>query len=204
MTAYHLGQILSAPSDINMVDQIREGNTVVFKSLFESYYKKLCYFAWRMLDDQSEAEDLVQDVFVRIWQNRQQLNISRSLSAYLYHSVKNACLNQIKHRKVKLEYAQYFTGATEEYSENTVTETGELKILIEIHIRNLPPERQKIFVMSRKQGLKHKEIADELGISVKTVENQIAKALKYFREVLQDYLPWYLVAIWLENVKHFF
>lgn len=200
MAVNRLDQV-PTPADNILILQIKKGNTAVFKSLFDRYYKKLCYFAWRILDDQSEAEDLVQEVFVRLWQNKHDLDISRSLNAFLYQSVKNACLNQIKHRKVKLAYAQNFKATSEVSTQNTIIETSELKALIELNINKLPPERRKIFIMSRKEGMKHKEIADELGISVKTVDNQIAKALKYFRQVLQDYLPWYIIAAWLESIK---
>jgi RNA polymerase sigma-70 factor (ECF subfamily) len=121
--------------------------------------------------------------------NRQQLTVEISLNAYLYGAVRNACLNQLKHQKVKEAYLSSSIPHTEydNYISNKI-DANDLAQLIQSCIIELPPERQKIFLLSREHGLKYKEIAEELGISVKTVEAQMGKALRFLRERLKEYL----------------
>ena len=177
-------------SEQELISQLKTGHLEVFESLFKQYYKGLCFYAYKLLDNEAEAEDIVQELFAKLWTNRADLNINTSIQAYLYGAVRNACFNQLKHRQVRTAYSNEQTERQDNlaYNPNTV-DANELNILIESSIVNLPPERQKIFLLSRSEGLKYKDIAEQLGISIKTVEAQMGKALSYMRTALKDYLP---------------
>lgn len=143
------------------------------------------------------CEDIVQESFVKLWNGRNDTTIETSVKAYLYQAVKNACLNSIKHIGVKESYKKY-NQAEIEYAEQTESDNitaGELEERIRRNIESLPTERRKIFMLSRYENLKYKEIADTLGISVKTVENQMGKALAHLRKELAEYLPTFIAAI---------
>ncbi|MBK7426357.1 MAG: RNA polymerase sigma-70 factor [Saprospiraceae bacterium] len=135
------------------------------------------------------AEDIVQELFVKIWANRKTLQIEQSLGAYLYGAVKNASLNYLKSQKIRSEYAskQIMTSETDTFIPNEI-DASDLSILIETAIYSMPKERQKIFRMSREDGMKYTEIAEMQAISVKTVEAQMGRALQFMRSMLKDFL----------------
>lgn len=157
--------------------------------VFNQYYQPLVQYGNTFMKDLDEAEDLVQQVFVSVWEKRETTEIHTSLRALLYKAVHNACLNRIKQQKVRRDFAQAeFMTQTQESASDPVQEK-ELQQKIEDAVNLLPEQCAKIFRMSRYEQLKYQEIADELGLSVKTVENQMGKALKLMRERLKDYLP---------------
>lgn len=178
-------------SEQEIVGAIREGNERIFEETFRKYYQSLCNYANSILKEMDEAEEVVQNLFLSIWEKRIDLEISISLKSYLYRAVHNHCLNRIKHLKVREEYQQYavnFYDASYESVSQTVMK-NELEIKIEEAIRKLPEQCRLIFQMSRFEELKYHEIAEQLEISPKTVENQIGKALKILRVELAEYLP---------------
>ena len=131
----------------------------------------------------------MQNLFVKFWENRGTLKIEQSHRAYLFSATRNACLNEIKHQKVKKEYADTVTYADGQHDDVVTTvEVDELDSKIKNAINQLPEGRKKIFLMSRFEGLKYKEIATELELSIKTVENQMGSAIKYLRSELKDYV----------------
>lgn len=172
-----------------IVDKIIAGDIKAFELLFNEYYERLTFYAYQHLKDKDSAEDIVQELFSKLWINKGQLSKDINIQAYLYKAVRNACLNQFKHQKVKETYASSFviSVSSEEFVSNKM-DADELKKLIESSVYELPSERQKIFLLSREERLKYQEIADKLGISVKTVEAQMGKALRFLRERLKDYL----------------
>lgn len=172
-----------------LVTKIISGDIKAFEVLFNDYYKRLAYFAYQYLEDKDNAEDVVQELFSKLWLNRHKLSIDTSINAYLYSAVRNACLNQLKHQKIKENYALASETAVmrEEFISNKI-DADNLSLLIQSCIIDLPPERQRIFLLSREQDLKYKEIAEKLGISVKTVEAQMGKALRFLKERLKEYL----------------
>lgn len=171
------------------VENIISGDIKAFEKLFYDLYDGLAYCAFQYLKDKDAAEDIVQELFSKLWINREQLTHDTNIQAYLYSAVKNACLNQIKHQKVKEAYllTSVFPLQSVDQIESKM-DAAALDKLIQNSIFELPTERQKIFLLSRRQGLKYHEIADKLGISVKTVEAQMGKALRFLRERLKDYL----------------
>ena len=178
-------------SDPEIVNAIRQGDEKAFEQTFRNYYPRLCNYACSLLKDEEESEEVVQTVFLTIWEKREDLEITLSLKSYLYRAVHNHCLNRFKHasvREVHREHTLHFTSASYE-SVTEVIHASELEERIEKAVSTLPEQCQKAFRMSRFEELKYQEIADQLGISIKTVENQIGKALKILRTELADYLP---------------
>jgi len=175
----------------DILDAIAEDDEIAFEGLFKSHFAELCIYAIRFVDDIENAEEIVQDIFFNIWNNRKKLNINTSIKAYLFATVRNTCLNVIKHKKVENKYREYFSRQLhqDELNEEDWMKGDELHYKITETIEKLPPERRKVFVMSRFENLKYREIAEELNISIKTVENQMGKALQFLREELKDYLP---------------
>ncbi len=162
----------------------------LYESAFKTHFKGLHSYACTIIKDDVMAEEMVQNVFYRLWKNKESLGVHQSLAAYLYKSVHNESLNYLKHLKVRSAYEKYAMGNTS-YAGNA-TDRVRLKDLqhhLDIALNELPEQCRTIFQLSRFEELKYLEIADRLGISVKTVENQMGKALKILRARLADFLP---------------
>jgi RNA polymerase sigma-70 factor (ECF subfamily) len=171
-----------------------------FDSLYLDNYPALQRYAYTILSDIELAEEMVHQVFLKILERKDPLDVHTSLKAYLFRSVNNECLNYIKHQKVKQTYHSY---ATNEMGNTTETPSSklnykELEFQIIKSINDLPEQCRTIFQLSRFEELKYGQIADQLGISVKTVEAQMSKALKRLRVELADYLP---LIIWMLILK---
>ena len=162
-----------------------------FEALFNDHYSRLCAYAYNFLKEQEGSEEIAQEVFFKLWINRADIKIESSMESYLYRSVRNACLNLIKHINVREKYKEHNQEEIE-YSEQIDRDpmnASELELKIRASIDLLPEQRKKIFILSRYEQLKYKEIAEQLGLSVKTVENQMGKALQFLRKELAEYLP---------------
>jgi RNA polymerase sigma-70 factor (family 1) len=178
-------------SEQEIVGAIKQGNERIFEETFRKYYQSLCNYANSILKEMDESEEIVQNLFLSIWEKRSDLEITISLKSYLYRAVHNHCLNRIKHLKIREEYQQYATNfydASYESVSQTIMK-NELEQKIEEAIKKLPEQCRLIFRMSRFEELKYNEIAEQLELSPKTVENQIGKALKFLRIELAEYLP---------------
>jgi RNA polymerase sigma-70 factor (ECF subfamily) len=181
--------------DNQVLETIKSGNESAFEMIFKSYYQPLCRYAYTFLQDKEEAEEVVQSVFISLWEKRHALEIQTSFKAYLYRMVRNSCLNLIKHEKVKQQHVAHEL-AVAEVSYDSVSEkvnASELTLKISEAMKVLPEQCRLVFQLSRFEELKYQEIADQLQISVKTVENHMGKALKIMREQLKDYLPLFLI-----------
>jgi len=182
-------------SDAENYRAIIEGNQPAFEMIFKTYYKPLCHYAYSFLNDKNEAEEVVQTTFIKIWEKKNELSVQSSLKAYLYSMVRNGCLNVIKHEKVKQLHAKWHVQETER-SRDLVEEkvlSNDLESKIYLAMKALPEQCRLVFQLSRFEELKYQEIADQLQISVKTVENQMGKALKIMRTQLKEYLPLYVL-----------
>ncbi len=157
--------------------------------IFNQYYQPLVQYGNTFMKDLDEAEDVVQQVFVSVWEKRESTEIHTSLRALLYRAVHNACLNRIKQQKVRRDYAQSEVQNHHDHAVSDPLQEKELQQKIEEAVSLLPEQCAKIFRMSRFEQLKYQEIADKLGLSIKTIENQMGKALKLMRENLREYLP---------------
>jgi RNA polymerase sigma-70 factor (family 1) len=133
---------------------------------------------------------VVQNVFCRIWEKRGQLKTDGSIKAYLYRAVHNESLNYLKHQKVKASFQVYYAGEMEQQHDNASKKvlTAELEKHITDAMNELPQQCRIIFQMSRFEQLKYQQIADEMGLSIKTIENQMGKALKLMRLKLAEFL----------------
>ncbi|RWX01694.1 RNA polymerase sigma-70 factor [Flavobacterium cerinum] len=172
---------------------MRQGNEAAFERVFKLYFKNLHAYAYTFIKEDIIAEEIVQNVFFRIWEKRDQLQIDDSLKAYLYRSVHNESLNHIKHQKVKSSFQEHYSNHAEASNDASATMiASELEIQIQKAINELPQQCRIIFQLSRFEQLKYQQIADQLNISVKTVENQMGKALKVMRLKLVEFLPFLL------------
>jgi RNA polymerase sigma-70 factor (ECF subfamily) len=172
--------------DAEIIGRIREGDVGQFESLFRSSYVSLVRYAKTLVRDYDAAEEIVQDLFFRLWKDKDKIQIESSLNGYLYRAVHNKCLHYFEHARVVEKYmheiAIDFEGSAE--SPVDLLNYRELQEKIAIILERLPEKCGKIFCMSRFEGLKYSEIAERLSISVKTVEANMGKALKEFRKTL--------------------
>lgn len=173
-----------------LFEQTKQGDRSAYEQLFRKYYTPLVRFARDIVKDADTAEDLVQEVFVKVWERKATIEIKTSVMAYLYMAVKNHCLNKLKteQRHAFMEDGladdlKLSTNHTEEHSD-----TIKLAQHIQEAIEKLPPRCALIFKMSRFEEKTYKEIAETLELSVKTVENQMVKALQLLRQHLTPYL----------------
>jgi RNA polymerase sigma-70 factor (ECF subfamily) len=182
-------------SEKQALETIQSGNESAFEMIFRSYYQPLCRYAYSFLEDKEEAEEVVQSAFITIWEKRKSLDIQTSLKSYLYRMVRNACLNVIKHEKIKQQHVAHELAVTEATYESVAQKVyaTELESKISEAMKALPEQCRMVFQLSRFEELKYQEIADQLQISVKTVENHMGKALKIMREQLKEYLPLLLI-----------
>lgn len=186
-------------AEVLLINGLKNSNSDIYDYLFHYYYSSLVVFGERMIHDRDVAEDLVQDFFYRLWMNREQLSIQQSIKSYCFQSIKNRCLDYLKHQKVilKAEKEILFTHSESDGFPDFMAE-NELNELIQQALDRLPEKCREIFVMNRFDGLKPSEIAEKEQISVRTVEGHIGKALKLLREDLKGYLPAALLVLLLK------
>lgn len=165
---------------------LREGDIRVFESLFRSSYSPLVRYAKSIVRDHDTAEEIVQDLFYRLWVDRGKLNIKSSLNGYLYRSVYNRSMHLIEHRRVveKYEAEMAYFDAGSPQTPLQEMQYGELQEKIARTLENLPERCGEIFCLNRFEGLKYHEIAVKLAISVKTVESNMGRALREFRKAV--------------------
>ncbi len=169
--------------------EIMKSNADAFEKLFNFYCQPLLNFSRRYVLDKQIAENIVQDIFVKIWTNRSALDPGKSIKSYLFTSVKNESLKHLRHLDVEQRGAEkLITSAFNDNSPDINLNTAELEELVEKAIKELPEKCREIFAMSRFDNLKYSEIALILNISVKTVETQMGRALKKLRDRLKPFL----------------
>ena len=181
---------------IEQVSKLSKDDRNSFKKIFHDYYQPLCHLSLSYLKDESEAKGVVQDAFLKLWEVRHDLNENSNLRNFLFTLVKNNCLNILKRRQMLFRHHEKIRWLEMHYQYESLSrmnhnylEFDELKEKIDAAIMSLPESCRRVFVMSRFEELKHKEIAEKLDISQKTVEAHLTKALKILRKELKDYLP---------------
>jgi RNA polymerase sigma-70 factor (ECF subfamily) len=183
-------QTIHGITEKDLIARLKDGDQTAFELLFHFYYPGLVIYASQFTIDRFEAEEIVQNFFVRFWQKRQQISPADSLKNYFFSSVKNSSLNFLKHKKVEAKYLKELGDLSNQhlvYDPDLYVAT-ELQEKIKNSIDRLPEKCREIFIMSRIRGLKNEEIAIELNLSKRTVETQISNALKVLRIELKDYL----------------
>lgn len=172
------------------IKALREGNHLAYVQLFDTWYSPLCRYAYSILKDMDEAEDVVQRTFCKLWDQRDTLNIQSSINSYLYRIVHNDCLNTVhqktSHMVHNLNYVSNFKDSDDSLNEHLAT--NELQLAIDAALIALPPQCKRVFEMSRMEQLSYSEIAKQLNISTNTVENHVSKALKLLRVHLKEFL----------------
>jgi RNA polymerase sigma-70 factor, ECF subfamily len=174
--------------DTEIIRRIRQGDVGQFESLFRSSYVSLVRYAKTLIKDQDSAEEIVQDLFFRLWKDREKLQIESSLNGYLYKAVHNRCLHNIEHTRVVTRYVNEMSAGPSETAESPtdILHYKELQAKIALILERLPERCGKIFCMNRFEGLKYTEIAEKLSVSIKTVEANMGRALKEFRKALAE------------------
>lgn len=185
--------------DINkkpFLTQINQGNVEAHGLLFKLYYDKLMHVAYSYLNNKEDSEELVQEVFVKLWEKRKSINIDTSINAYVYNMCRNLCIDHLRKKSRKLSIESSISQeeslinyrALSDDSSSAIMEK-ELWSQISLALEGLPDKCKQVFTKSRFEGLMNKEISEELDISIKTVENHMSKALKHMRLYLREYLP---------------
>jgi RNA polymerase sigma-70 factor, ECF subfamily len=180
-----MGNIVIPVNDEHVFEQIKQNNEQAFSCLFEKFYSPLCKYIYTYTKDEVESENLVQEVFINIWNKRDKVNIKTSVSSYLYRSVKNSAINFLtknaRNRTESLEDIGELEIGNED-SEIDENEFLEMEKKFSEALASLPTKCKNIFIMSRVENLKYREIAKKLDISIKTVETQMSIAIKKLKE----------------------
>ncbi len=182
--------------------RLKLGDEQAFELLFRKYYIRLCSFANKFLNDPEESREIVQEVFIRVWERRDEIDPEESLKSFIFKIAQNLSLNNLRRKKVESRYTEIYKLIYIDQLELSTHEFFASKELEEIIVRSigkLPTECRKIFELSRTEGYKYKEIAEKLKISVKTVETQMSKALRILRIELSEYLLILIIVLIVNN-----
>lgn len=175
----------------NILQDIASGDNEAFKTLFNIFFPKVKVFLVKFLKDDKTAEDISQDIFVKIWSLRQALPEIKSFNTYLYRMTRNAALNYLRDKKVTLEISEISIRDDKDIEQEYYRKEKEL--LIQLIVDQMPAQRRKVFTMSRYMGMTNDQIAKSLGISKHTVENHLSLALKELRGVIVAFALFFLV-----------
>jgi RNA polymerase sigma-70 factor (family 1) len=183
-------------TDAELSGLLMSDDRAAFTEIYDRYNSLLYIYAFKKLKDKEEAQDVIQETFIKLWNNRSGFQLNTNFAGYLYTAVRNRAFDLFSHKKISTVYInslQHFLDHNETATDHLIREK-ELAILIEKEINNLPPRMKEIFEMSRKEFMSHKEIASKLGLSEHTVTTQIKRALRILRVKLGIivYLMWYL------------
>jgi RNA polymerase sigma-70 factor, ECF subfamily len=191
-----------------LFDQIREDDQKAFERLFSIYFPRLNDFANKVVRDDGISQDIVQEVFLKIWEKRAQIQ-SINIEAFLFRLVRNGCIDYIKYLKVinnRMDKIRISSKIEELYRIDFIGDEPylliekELNAKIEKAIQGLPDRCREVFLLSRMDGLKNREIAEKLNISIKNVERHLTRAIHSFRDNLSEELPIALVFLVLKNL----
>jgi RNA polymerase sigma-70 factor (ECF subfamily) len=184
--------VTSTPAidDRELLARLRAGETSAFDAIFRANYALLVRVAEAMLRERSMAEEIAQDVMLELWRRRQSLDVTESVRGYLLQATRNRTLNALRHQAIERKSEpELLESATRSPSTDTAAREGEIESALQAAVADLPDRCRQVFELSRVDGLKYAEIATRLGISVKTVEVQMGKALRVLRERLKTWLP---------------
>lgn len=192
-------------SDQLLIDRLKRGEETAYEILFKEYYKVLTVFANKYLKDLEVSKELVQELFVHLYEKRTNLEINSSLKSYLFRSVHNRCINLINAKKIRDKYAERMN-YSRELAQNVIDEEvnlTEIEGALYKAIGELPPKCRAIFKMNRFEGLSNAEIAVKLTLSKRTVETQISKALKILKLKLEPYMVASCIIILMNIIRQF-
>ena len=192
---------MSNQAEVILLEGLKEGNKQIFDYLFHHYYSGLVVFANKHINKPEVAEDIVQDFFYKLWIKREKLQINQTIKNYFFTSIKNRCIDYLRHNELQQKTNDYFKQAELEQltDETDFIIESELKEHIDAALNKLPEKCRQVFIMNRFDGLSPKEIAEKEEISIRTVEGHIGKALKIMRKELETYLPEFMLLFVLYN-----
>lgn len=171
-------------TDEILIRAIGKNDYVSYNKLFERYYARLCQYVYPLLMDKNDTEDVVQEIFLYLWKNRERIEIKENVSGYLYRMAKHQALNHLRSRKQFNNLSESQEHLALSY-EDTQLESEEFRIALYGCINNLPSRSKEVLLLHRIKGLKQKEISEKLNISVKTIKNQIWSSLQKLRQCLE-------------------
>ena len=180
--------LLYNPGDEELLTYLKEGQESALASIYKRYWNKLYISAHAVLKDSQACEDIIQEIFLKLWLNREVLQIEVSLQSYLSASVRYAVYRQIKSGRVREDIFDHIYERIQAGSDYETIEYKELSLQINALVNRLPDKCRTIYKLSREQYLSHKQIAAQLNISTKTVENHMTKALSFLRMSLSQIL----------------
>ncbi|MES2873763.1 MAG: RNA polymerase sigma-70 factor [Bacteroidota bacterium] len=170
--------------DTELMERLREGDDLALKLIYDKYWTQLYTSAYNMLHDQPACQDILQDLFINLWNKREQIEIKASLKSYLFASVRYEVYRQVRHGSVREEIFENIQDRLQTPSEYGNIEHRELLSFVNSIVNNLSEKCKVVYKLSREEQLSHKEIASKLSISPKTVENHLNKALRQLRTSL--------------------
>ncbi|WP_158563358.1 RNA polymerase sigma-70 factor [Chitinophaga silvatica] len=191
--------------EAQIVGLLKSGDIQAFEAIYLQYWPKLYGYVYNRTSSKDVAEEIVQEVFYALWQKHEKLELTHTLSAYLFAAIRYQLLNYIRNSKARKTYATDFYEYREQLADNSIEdgiEVYDLKQAVEKEISRLPLKCQQIFRMSRQDHLSIQDIANVLNISHKTVENQLTKALRQLRAALRHQFHWLL--LFCTELKNFF
>jgi len=176
-------------SDEKSVLLLTMGDKKAFEKLYLKYKENLCRYCFSIISDSGAAEDLVQDAFIKVWENRESIYPDMSFSSFIFTLVHNNSVSYIrKHHTEQIIINKLYTEySTQDESILSGIISGEYELFFDKITENLPPKRKLTFLLSREKGLSHKEIAKQLGISINTVQEHISETLRYFKSNLMKH-----------------
>lgn len=172
------------------------GNEDDFNTMYSFYKPKLFTIAHSYIGNKEDAEEVVHDILIKLWEKREKLTVTSNFTGYVYRMTRNACLDYLRSKKNRLskestsdqqEHWLNYSALSDDASSQIISQ--ELQSVVERAIKHLPEKCKKVFVKSRMEGMAHKEISEQMEISPKTVENHISRALRELKQVLKEYLP---------------
>ncbi len=197
-------------SEKNTIRRIKQGDKEVFKKLFETYYLRLFLYTKSYVEDADTAKDIVQDLFINLWEKRKNLVIVSSLSSYLFRAIHNRSIQFLRHKKVvskfkekhmlKLKEAEILYSTSVDFTFSEV-QFNEIRNILNQTYNSLPAKTREVFSLSREQEKSNQDIANALNINKKTVEYYITKALRIFHSALKDYFIFFIL-FWITFYIH--
>ncbi len=186
-----------ALTDLELVESFKTGSHAAFTEIYNRYWDAMYVHALKMLRDEEEAKDLIQELFASLWTKSSSLQVNSNLSGYLYIAIRHKILNHIRQRKSSEDFISLLSVYVEQHQNTTIELLNEkdLTFALDQEIINLPAKMRHIFELSRKQDLSYKEIGSQLDISDKTVKKQINNALKIIRLKLKDSMGIFIIVL---------
>ncbi len=177
-------------NESELIQLISEGNEIAFREVFDHFNKKLYNYTIKIIDDEELTEEIVMDAFIKIWCNRNKLCAINNLDAYLFTLVKNQAFSELKRRAKEASIVKSLSRSRSEYHDSTeeTVISNEYQQILNNAINQLPPQQRIVYGLSRDEGLKYDEIADQLKLSKNTVKSHLKKALYTIRIVMSNYL----------------